>query len=116
MIYQTLMNDEEIDHTYELIWYIHLKIEEKFKDYRKAFRSFDKNYDGGLSFKEFIFGLENLGVKLKYEDFRLVFNSIDYDNSWEIDFWKFCLLNTDKVKLRHLKEIKQHHSHKVSPV
>jgi Ca2+-binding EF-hand superfamily protein len=71
-----------------------------------AFRSVDKNYDGGLSFKEFIFGLENLGIKLKYEDFRLVFNAIDFDDTREIDFRKFCLLNTDKVKLRHLRKFK----------
>lgn len=106
MIYQTSINDPDIDRTYELIRHIHVKIEEKFKDFRMAFWSFDKNYDGGLSFKEFIFGLENLGVKFKYEDFWLVFNFVDFDNTWEIDFNKFCLLNTDKVKLRHWKAMK----------
>lgn len=29
---------------------IHYRIEEKFKDYRQAYRNFDLNFDGSLSF------------------------------------------------------------------
>lgn len=49
----------------KLFRYVHMRIEEKFKDFRHAFRSFDKNFDGGLNFKEFITGMEGIGVKLK---------------------------------------------------
>ncbi|CDW82666.1 ef hand family protein [Stylonychia lemnae] len=44
-----------------LLKYVHVRIEEKFKDFRHAFRSFDKNFDGGLNFKEFITGMEGIG-------------------------------------------------------
>ncbi len=81
---------ERID---KLLQYVHARIEEKFKDFRKAFRTFDKNFDGGLNFKEFITGMENIGVKLKMTDYRLIFDSIDYDSAGEIGFSKFCLLN-----------------------
>ena len=75
---------------------MHARIEEKFKDFRIAFRSFDKNFDGSLNFKEFITGMEGIGVKLKLSDYRLIFDAIDYDGEAEIDFSKFCLLNTDR--------------------
>ena len=75
-----------------------MRIEEKFKDFRKAFRSFDKNYDGNLSFKEFISGLENIGIRFNLEDFQRIFDALDYDKVGEIDFRKFCLLNTDKQR------------------
>lgn len=38
--------------------YVHIRIEEKFKNFTHAFRSIDSNFDGHLSFKEFIEGLE----------------------------------------------------------
>lgn len=82
-----------------------MRIEEKYRDFRKAFRSFDKNYDGDLSFKEFMQGLENIGIKLKYKDYRLIFEAIDYDKAEEIDFNKFCLLNTDKSKRLRMDDI-----------
>lgn len=75
---------------------MHARIEEKFKDFRQAFRSFDKNFDGSLNFKEFIQGMEGIGVTLKLSDYRLIFDTIDYDGGAEIDFSKFCLLNTDR--------------------
>lgn len=75
---------------------IHSRIEEKFKDYRRAFRHFDINFDGGLSFQEFIAGCEFSGINLTIQDFRYVFDTIDYDHVGEIDFKKFCLMNIDK--------------------
>ena len=32
------------------------------------------------------------------DDFKLIFNVLDYDNQGELDFLKFCLINTDKYK------------------
>lgn len=64
------LSNEKID---KLVRYVHMRIEEKFKDFRKAFRSFDKNYDGNLSFKEFMSGLENIGIRLSLEDFQSIF-------------------------------------------
>ena len=80
----------------KLLKYVHCRIEEKFKGFRQAFRSFDKNFDGGLNFKEFITGMEGIGVKLKLADYRLLFETLDYDDEGEIGFNKFCLLNQDR--------------------
>ena len=77
----------------KLLKYVHCRIEEKFKGFRQAFRSFDKNFDGVLNFKEFITGMEGIGVKLKLADYRLLFETLDYDDEGEIGFNKFCLLN-----------------------
>lgn len=82
----------------KLLRYVHYRIEEKFKDFRMAFRCIDNNYDGALSFKEFVEGLERISVKFSLDDYKKIFNHIDYDNSGQIDFRKFCLLNTDKLK------------------
>jgi Ca2+-binding EF-hand superfamily protein len=78
-----------------LLKLIHQKIEERYKDYRLAFRNFDKNFDGGVNFKEFVNGMENMGVSLHLEDFRRIFLALDTNNDGEITFVKFCLLNAD---------------------
>lgn len=80
----------------KLLRHIHARIEEKFKDFRHAFRSFDKDFGGSLDFKEFMTGMEEIGIKLKLSDYRLIFDTIDYDGKGEIGFNKFCLLNTDR--------------------
>jgi hypothetical protein len=86
--------------------YIHARVEEKFKGFRQAFRTFDKNFGGTLDFKEFITGMESIGVKLKLEDYKMVFEALDYDNDGELDFKKFCYLNQDrKVDLNKLVKI-----------
>ena len=41
-------------------------------------------------------GCEFCGIHLTLEDFKRVYNMIDYDNVGEVDFKKFCLINTDK--------------------
>lgn len=78
--------------------HIHLRIEEKFRDYRKAFRSFDVNFDGVLTFQEFCEGCELSGINLPVSEFKLVYDTIDYDSQGQVDFKKFCLINTDKNK------------------
>jgi hypothetical protein len=54
-------------------------------------------------------GLENIGVRLGLEDYQKIFSYLDSDNKEEIDFYKFCQLNTDKAKDTHnyLKELKR---------
>ena len=77
---------------------IHIRIEEKFGEYRKAFRAFDLNKDNDLSFDEFVSGCEFCGIRLSVHDFKLVYETIDYDNNEGIDFDKFCFLNSDRTK------------------
>ena len=68
--------------------------------------------------------MESIGVKLKLEDYKRMFESIDYNNEGEIDFTKFCYLNTDKkVDLKEMKNKAQssltsgsHHSSKKPPL
>ena len=33
---------------------------------------------------------------MSINDFKSVFKTLDYNNTDEIDFYKFCLINTDK--------------------
>lgn len=73
-----------------------MRFEQKFKDYRKAFRAFDINFDGQLEFHEFVQGLEFCGIQMPLDDYLQVFNCINYDNTKSIDFNKFCLINIDK--------------------
>ena len=80
-----------------MIKQIHFRVEQKFRDYRTAFRKFDLNFDGGLSFEEFVTCCEWMGVSMPLTDFKMVFETIDYDKTGEIDFSKFCLFNTDKT-------------------
>jgi Ca2+-binding EF-hand superfamily protein len=76
------------------------RILQKYQGFRKAFRNFDKNFDGSLNFREFMSGMYEMGINLTLPDFRLIFEKIDFDNSGEIDYFKFCLLDYDKVELR----------------
>lgn len=70
---------EQRKHIQQLLKQIHIRIEEKFSDYRSAFRSIDQNFDGGLSFQEFVAGCEFSGIQLPIKDYRLVFDVLDYD-------------------------------------
>ena len=67
------------DRVDRMIRLIHSRIEQKFRDYRLAFIGFDHNSDKSLSFKEFMSGLETLGIRFKLEDYRLIFNHLDHD-------------------------------------
>ena len=73
-----------------------MRFEQKFKDYRKAFRCFDVNFDGTLEFHEFVDGLELCSISMPLDDYRLVYDLLNYDNAKSIDFSKFCLINIDK--------------------
>ena len=84
----------------KLFQHVHNRIIEKFRGFRDAFRRFDKNFDGTLNFREFVSGMDEMGINLTLPDFRLLFEKIDFDNEGEIDYFKFCLLDFDKVELR----------------
>lgn len=92
---------------------MHFKIEQKFKDYRNAFRFVDVSFDSSVSFDEFVGQFEFIGITMALDDFKLIFNILDYDDTGEIDFLKFCLINTDKCSdvykaIDKLKRRKQH--------
>lgn len=87
---------KHLSYVQQLLRMIHMRFEQKFKDYRMAFRHFDVNFDGTVEFHEFIGGLESCGINMPYSDYRLVWDLIDYDNAKEITFSKFCLINMDK--------------------
>ena len=73
-----------------------MRFEQKFKDYRIAFRHFDLNFDGKIEFQEFVQGLEFCGIAMPLEDYWTIYNLINYDNADHINFSKFCLINIDK--------------------
>ena len=80
----------------QLLRIIHHRFEQKFRDYRQAFRSFDVNYDGQLEFQEFVQGLQFCNIAMPYHDYRAVYNTLNYDKAGYIDFQKFCLINIDR--------------------
>ena len=53
-----------------------------------------------MNFREFVQGMGELGINLNLADYRLIFDTIDYNEEYEIDYFKFCLLDYDKEKLR----------------
>jgi len=63
----------------KLMKMIHIRIEEKYRDFRSAFRAIDKDFGGHLEFKEFMMALEEIGIKLRLSDFKLIFDALDYD-------------------------------------
>ena len=42
-------------------------------------------------------GCEFCGIHLTLDQFKTVWSILDYDQTDEIDFNKFCLINTDKT-------------------
>lgn len=73
-----------------------MRFEQKFKDYRKAFRQFDVNFDGTVEFHEFVQGLELCGINMPYDDYRRVWELLNYDGQKAINFSTFCLINIDR--------------------
>lgn len=60
----------------------------------------DKDFSGQLNFREFVQGMDEIGFHISLADYRLLFDQIDFDEAAEIDYFKFCLLDYDKVELR----------------
>lgn len=63
-----------------MLSFVHCRIIEKFRNFRVAFRRFDKNFDGSLNFREFITGMDEIGLQYSLPDYRLIFDKIDYNN------------------------------------
>jgi Ca2+-binding EF-hand superfamily protein len=84
----------------KLLQHVNNRILEKYKGFREAFRKMDKNFDGSLNFREFMQGMQEMGIALTLPDYRLIFDKIDFDNEGEIDYFKFCLLDYDKEGIR----------------
>lgn len=51
--------------------------------------------------------MDDIGFQISLSDFRILFDQIDFDRAGEIDYFKFCLLDYDKVELRE-KLIRDH--------
>jgi Ca2+-binding EF-hand superfamily protein len=60
--------------TIEFIW---IRIQERFKTFSPAFRFFDRNADGKITFDQFVMALETLKVKLSSKDLHMVFSHLD---------------------------------------
>lgn len=84
----------------ELFQHVSNRITEKFKGFTQAFRSFDKNYDGVLNLREFVRGMNEMGINLTLNDYKLLFDGIDFDQVGQIDYFKFCLLDYQKEQQR----------------
>jgi hypothetical protein len=58
-------------------------------------------------------GLVEMGVDLNLSDYRLIFDKIDYNEEGEIDYFKFCLLDTGKEVIRNKlqQEFKNEENH-----
>lgn len=66
------------------------QLETKFSNFRSVFRKFDENHDGTLSQHEFRKGLENCGIALDDKEFGELMETLDEDNSNEIDYNEFA--------------------------
>jgi Ca2+-binding EF-hand superfamily protein len=95
-----MKSSEEFTRVDLLLQHISYRILEKFKGFRQGFRRFDKNFDGGLNFQEFVSGLIEMGIHVSMADYRLIFEKIDFDKGGEVDYFKFCLLDYDKEAMR----------------
>ena len=76
----------------DMIW---AKIEEKFTQLQSAFRFFDKDNSGELSFNEWAIGIEGLGLKLTSSELRKSFKFLDIDGDGNIGFREFCQLSEE---------------------
>ncbi len=57
----------------------------------------DKDFSGQLNFREFVQGMDEIGFHISLSDYRLLFDQIDFDEAGVLDYFKFCLLDYDKV-------------------
>ena len=62
---------------------------DKVGSLRKVYEQMDVNKDGGISQQEFINGIENLNLGLKYADIAAAFDRIDVSQDGEIELEEF---------------------------
>lgn len=79
-----------------LLEILDLKINERFTALADAFRIFDKNFDGRITFKEFIEGINFLGCDFSIGDCRKVFDFLDKNHDQALDYIEFCELCEEK--------------------
>ena len=72
--------------------------EELIADFRDAFKTFDTDEDGYLSFKELGDLLISLGVPVTKEELTEMTNEIDIEGNGTIDFKEFILLMARKMR------------------
>ena len=72
--------------------------EELISDFRDAFKTFDTDEDGYLSFKELADLLISLGVPVTKEELTEITNEVDIEGNGTIDFKEFILLMARKMR------------------
>ena len=77
----------------EFIW---IRIQERFKNFSPAFRFFDKNCEGKVTFDQFVVSLETLKVKFSSKDLLMVFKYLDKEQKGYIDYADFCNLSDER--------------------
>jgi Ca2+-binding EF-hand superfamily protein len=73
----------------EILATVKRKCEEKSKQIRKIFRTFDENHDGKVTYAEFRQGLRGLGFQLPDADFNALVKHVDDDGSGALDYNEF---------------------------
>ena len=76
-------------HLASLMKLIHVKIDEKYKNYRDAFRAFDSDFSGVIGFTELVEGLEAMGILLQLDRMKQLFNFLDTNQDGVINFSEF---------------------------
>ena len=82
----TRQEREGVKSLLDIVW---TKIEERFSMIKSAFRYFDTDNSGTISYNEFCFGMQNLGCKMTDEQFRRVFKYVDKNNDGGLTFNEF---------------------------
>jgi len=44
--------------------------------------------------------MNETGINFTLTDFRLIFEQIDYNETGDVDYFKFCLMDVDKAEER----------------
>ena len=84
----------------EIIKWIHYKIEQKYKNYKEAFKAIDINRNGIIEFREFFQGLDEMGLLLKLENTKRLFDYIDSGNKNKITFKDFLKINYEAIQIK----------------
>ena len=71
------------------------KVHQKFHSIAQAFRHFDVQTQGSISFSDFSFTLENLALGLDRELMIQLFNYLDRDGDQQLKYNDFCSLFTN---------------------